>query len=229
MKKDTDSDSASEAPADVARGLLADLGGGHARVEVRETDGHLAAAAGIAAHRPPRAHETPEPVPAVMLGSTEPLGRKLIEDAADPFRPELAGMKTVASVRKRQERRQLVMGVGVGVVAAVGIVSGLLWMRGGDGAGAGADTDPGVATSAGAATAVAAAPASSGAREATSTGAPAAVSTGAEVGPGTPASSATVAPGPRASAKPTPTDLHSATPPAKPAPAGSIQEPDRTF
>jgi hypothetical protein len=88
---------------------------------VQETAGHMAAAVAVAAHRPPKATETRDDEPAVVLNTTQPLPVAL--PSAEPTvicaRPPRAPQETtIPSIRVATMRRAWLAGAGILAVAA---------------------------------------------------------------------------------------------------------------
>ncbi len=223
-----------EGSSAIAESLLADLARAPLPADnVRETEGHNAAAYAVAPHRPPRANDkTIETAAVVVETTTEPLPVPLpaTQETTVPGGARLVA--TVPSERARSSRRIVLASIGGAVVAAA--IAILVVVLGGPEAGSSASTPSSAATAAppppapspSAATSASPDPSPSPSIAATT---PPATATTATAASSMTASSTTTA-APRASAKPAGTARPSPPPSARPPrPPGNFAEPDRSF
>lgn len=212
-----------------AQSLLADLARAPLPADnVRETEGHAAAAYAVAPHRPPRANEKTIETAAVVIETTEPVPRPL-PAAQETTVPGARLVATTPSARAKSSRRVVFASIGGAAVAAA-IAIGVV-VLGGPSHPAAAPAPATTASSPASVTAPADPPPASPATNSTaSTGDPApAASPSAAASVSTSSMIATPA-APRPTAKPAPSARPSAPAPARPAkPSGNFAEPDRSF
>lgn len=201
-----------------AASLLADLAKAPLpAADVRETEGHAAAAYAVAPHRPPRAHDkTIENAAVVVATTTDPIPAPAL-GRDEPTVSASRGFTTVPSARSRSKRRVVVASV-AGAIAAGALALAVVGLAKPDAPDA--TTPPPPPSASPSLTASPPPPPSSfpppasAPVPATSPSAPAIV---------------TAAPAARPAAKPPTTSRPAATTSPRPRPSATFAEPDRTF
>lgn len=209
-----------EGSSAIAESLLADLARAPLPTDnVRETEGHAAAAYAVAPHRPPRANEKTIETAAVVVATTEPGDRPLplAEETTVPVGTRL--VETTPSARTRSSRRILVASIG-GAVAAAAIAVAIVVFGSPPPAPTPAPTAAAPTTPASIDALPAPSPAPASSPSTTVSGTASASVTASATTTGSPRTTAKTAPAPR------PTPPSSARPPR---PSGTFAEPDRSL